>query len=80
MFLVSFVVNAFYLRAAAGSRRPASLASLAALSVASHVKSAIVAAEVSVRRGLAVNRTAQIQRLDDAPRRQLEVRADQIRE
>ncbi len=39
---VSFVVQVFvrYLRAATGSRKPASLASFAALSVASHVKSA----------------------------------------
>ena len=37
-----------------------------------------VAAEVTVAGGLPVNRTAQIQRLDDAARRQLEVVANEF--
>ena len=40
----------------------------------------VVASEVAVGGGLLVNRTAQVQRLDDAARRQLEVRANQVRE
>src|ERR1051326_9228031 len=38
----------------------------------------ITAAEVAVGGSLLVNRAAQVQRFDDAPRRQLEVRTDKI--
>ncbi len=64
----------------AGSRTPASLASFAALSVGFPGEVRVAAAEVAVGRGLLVDRTAQIERLDDAARRQLEVRANQVRD
>src|SRR3954470_2974133 len=40
----------------------------------------IAAAKVSVGRGLAVNRTAQVERLDDSLGSQFEVRAHQVRD
>src|SRR5579863_5341766 len=40
----------------------------------------IVAAEMSVRRRLLIDRPAQFQRIDNAPRRQLKVRTNQIRD
>src|ERR1019366_2665340 len=40
----------------------------------------VAAPEVPVRRGLPVNRPPQIERLDNPARRQLEVRANQVRD
>ena len=64
----------------AGPYTPAALRRASALSVFSQVNVRQLAAEVAVAGRLAVDRPAQVQRLDDALRRQLEVLADQLDE